>query len=175
MARLSGNPQLALNLEHWYKLSWANRPTSRFIHTYAVNWSLLRCSTPVPFDSRKGTWISFRFSCLMWFPATLMRSWSPCPSRMAGEPEEKQRDESSHAFVSVVRHRDYSRKQFLRSPHMCYDGGRDNRGAGPIWTCPRPPDRRSPTERAHLTVISIPDGSWGSQPPSGDVSLHITA
>src|SRR3954452_4223782 len=44
-------------------------------------------------DSRTGSWISFRFSGLMWVPASLMRSSLPCPSRMAGEREEKQRDE----------------------------------------------------------------------------------
>src|SRR6266702_4401675 len=56
--------------------------TTRFIHRYAVNWPLVRCSTPVLFDSRKGSWISFRFSCLMWLHAALMRSSLPCPSRM---------------------------------------------------------------------------------------------
>ena len=39
----------------------------------------------------------------------------------------------------------------------------------------QPPDRRSPTERAHLIITSITDGSWGSQRPSVHMSLHITA
>src|SRR5436853_5323622 len=39
----------------------------------------------------------------------------------------------------------------------------------------QPPDRRSPTERAPLTVTSVADRSWARQRPSVDVSLHITA
>ncbi len=44
--------------------------------------------------------------------------------------------------------------------------------SGPIWQCPRPPGRRSPTQRAHLTVTSVGDGPWASQRPSVDGSLH---
>src|SRR2546430_592200 len=60
---------------------------------------------------------------------------------------------------------------------MCYARGREEQGLfGFVWSCPHTtPDRRSPTERAHPTFTSIPDGSWGSQRPSVDVSLHITA
>src|SRR5712692_9818461 len=40
----------------------------------------------------------------------------------------------------------------------------------------QPPDRRSPTERAHPTVISIADRSWASQRPSlaRHFTLHFT-
>jgi Rv2258c-like winged HTH domain len=52
---------------------------------------------------------------------------------------------------------------FARSPQICYARGRENRGSGPIWQCPRPPDRRSPTERAPQTVTSVADRFWASQ------------
>src|SRR6266516_2286599 len=60
---------------------------------------------------------------------------------------------------------------------MCYARGREEQGlCGFVWSCPHTtPGRRSPTERAHPTLTSIADGSWGSQCPSVDVLLHITA
>src|SRR6266700_7180956 len=60
---------------------------------------------------------------------------------------------------------------------MCYARGREEQGLyGFVWSCPHTtPGRRSPTERAHPTLTSIADGSWGSQRPAVDVLLHITA
>jgi hypothetical protein len=65
--------------------------------TYAVHWTLLRYSTPVAFNSRKCLCLSFRFSCLMWFPASHVRIWKPCLSRMLGSVK-KSRGMSHHSF-----------------------------------------------------------------------------
>jgi hypothetical protein len=63
---------------------------------------------------------------------------------------------------------------FVRPKYAMLEAERTG-GPGPFGSVPAPPDRPSPTERAHLIVTSIADGSWGSQRPSVDVSLHITA
>src|SRR6266436_733095 len=46
-------------------------------------------------------------------------------------------------------------------------------GLGPVGSVPDPPDRLHPRS-GHLIVTSIEDGSWGSQRPSVDVSLHTS-
>src|SRR6266436_8181962 len=46
-------------------------------------------------------------------------------------------------------------------------------GLGPVGSVPDPPDRLHPRS-GHLVVTSIEDGSWGSQRPSVDVSLHTS-
>ena len=37
---------VALNLEHWYKISWKNRSSSGFFHRNLVNWR----ETNLPYD-----------------------------------------------------------------------------------------------------------------------------
>ncbi len=142
--------------------------------TYAVHWTLLSYSTPVAFNSRKCLCISFRFSCLMWFPASHVRIWKPCPSRMLGSVK-KSRGLSHHRFRLCGETPGALKKTASRVRSKCamLEAERTGR-AGPIWKRSSPPDRRSPTQRAHPTVISIADGSWGSQRPSVDVSLHTS-
>jgi hypothetical protein len=106
----------------------------------------VRCSTPVPFHSRKGSWISLRFSCLMWVPASLMSSWNPCPSGWLLSAK-KSRGMSHYSFrLCAETAGSRKAKQFLCSPQMCYAGGREEQGLyGFLWQCPRTtPDRRSP-------------------------------
>src|SRR6266571_3698767 len=59
---------------------------------------------------------------------------------------------------------------------MCYHRGRESqRLYGFTWQCPIQPQTSVDPLGAHPTNTSIPDVAWGSQRPSVDVSLHITA
>jgi hypothetical protein len=60
-------------------------------------------------------------------PASLMRSWSPCPSRMAGEREEKRR--ASHKTFSYmgIWHQNHMRRQLFR-PKCAMLEAEKNRG-----------------------------------------------
>ena len=87
----------------------------------------------------------------------------------AGEREEKQRDEPSQLSspwgdAGITESETVSR---VRSTCGMLEaertGGLDSCGSVPA------PGRRSPTQRAHPTLISIADGSSGSQRPADDV------
>ena len=81
------------------------------------------------------------------------------PVEDAGEREEKQRVEPSSLSSLWGDAGSTQENSFARSLQMWYARGRENREAGPIWQCPSPPGRRSPTQRAHPTLTIIADES----------------
>ena len=96
---------------------------------------------------------------LLFKKAETYKRLEPMPVEDAGEREEKQRDEPSQ-LSSLWEDAGITQKNsFARSLHMWYARGRENRGLDPFGSVPDPPDRPSPTQRAHPTVISVADGS----------------
>ncbi len=120
----------------------------------------------------KSNWY-MPFSCLMWFPASLMGSWSPCLSRMLGSVK-KSIGLSHNRFRLRGETPGALKKTASRVRSKCGMLEAERTGGWAHLAVSQPPDRRSPTQRAHPTVISIADGSSGSQRPSGDVSLHTS-
>ena len=62
----------------------------------------------------------------------------PMLVEVAGEREEKQRDEPSQLSSLWEDAGITQENSFARSLQMWYARGRENRGAGPIWQCPSP-------------------------------------
>src|SRR5438876_9262224 len=89
----------------------------------------------------------------------ILRSWSPCLSRMLGSVK-KSRGMSHHSFRLYGKTPGSLKKTASRVRSKCgmleaeRTGERD-----PFGSVPDPPDRPSPTQRAHPTVISVADGS----------------
>ena len=99
---------------------------------------------------------------------SLLEKLEPMPVKSTGEREEKQRDEPS-PLGPCGETAETLKKTATRVRRTCDMLEAERTGGWAYVAVTQPPGRRSPTQRAHPTLISVADGSSGSQHPAGDV------